>query len=84
MAQQNAVVRAYNAVELKASEARNNCGPAPIDHAGQAALENSDLSGEAFDAAYNELFTTVHKLSQSTANTDELADKVRRLRFEIQ
>jgi hypothetical protein len=79
-----AVVRAYNAAELKASDVRSGCGAAPIDHAAQAALENSDLSGPAFGDAYDEVFETIHKLSQATNDTDAMAESIRRLRFELQ
>ena len=78
----NAVWAAYNAAELKAREARNNCGPAPIDHAAQAALENCGISGDEFEAAYTEVFTTVHRLV-SKYDTDTAANKIQRLRYEL-
>jgi len=83
MARNSAIVRAYNAAELKATDARDECGPAPIDHAAQAALENTELAGAEFNDAYSEVFTTIHRLSQSTEDTDELANKIQRLRLEL-
>ena len=77
-----AVWAAYNAAELKARDARENCGPAPIDHATQAALENCGITGEEFDAAYTEVFTTVHRLLDKY-DTNTAADKIQRLRYEV-
>jgi len=73
---------AYNAAELKASDARDDCDPAPIDHAAQAALENSDLTGDDFEQAYAEVFTTIDTLV-SKYDTDTAAKKIRRLRYEL-
>jgi len=77
-----AVVRAYNAAALKATDAREECGPGPIDHAAQAALENSDVDGQQFDAAYNEVFETIHKIV-STNDTSAAADKIQRVKHEL-
>jgi hypothetical protein len=87
MAQQTAtddtaIWSAYNAAELKARDARNDCGPAPIDHVAQAALENTTLTGDDFDAAYAEVFTTINTLV-SKYDTDTAADKIQRLRYEL-
>ena len=81
-ANNKAVWAAYNAAELKARDARDNCGPAPIDHAAQAALENCGITGDEFTAAYTEVFTTVHRLV-SKYDTDTAADKIQRLRYEV-
>jgi hypothetical protein len=77
-----AVWAAYNAAELKASDVRENCGPAPIDHAAQAALEHSDIRGDAFNAAYAEVFQTINTLVEKY-DTNTAAKKFRRLRLEL-
>jgi len=81
-AHDEAVWAAYNAAELKANDVREDCSPAPIDHAAQAALENSDLTGDDFEQAYAEVFTTIDTLV-GKYDTDTAAKKIRRLRYEL-
>jgi len=83
MAQNTAVARSYNAAELKAQDVRENCGPAPVDHAAQAALENTELTGDGFQTAYSEVFQTVNHF-MSEYNASEAAEKIRRLKVELQ
>jgi len=81
-AHDEAIWAAYNAAELKARDVREGCGPAPIDHAAQAALEHSDVRGDAFDTAYAEVFQTINSLVEKY-DTDTAAKKFRRLRLEL-
>lgn len=79
----NAVVRAYNSAQLKAEDARQGCGSSPIDHAAQAALENSELTGTRFETAYEEVWKTIYSLSGMCDTTDEMAEKLEQVRCEI-
>jgi len=81
-AHDEAVWAAYNAAELKANDVREDCSPAPIDHAAQAALEHSDVQGDAFNAAYAEVFQTKNTLGEKY-DTSTAAKKFRRLRLEL-
>jgi hypothetical protein len=81
-AHDEAIWAAYNAAELKANDVREDCSPAPIDHAAQAALEHSDVQGDAFNAAYAEVFQTINTLVEKY-DTSTAAKKFRRLRLEL-
>ena len=81
-AHDEAVWAAYNAAELKANYVREDCSPAPIDNAAQAALEHSDVQGDAFNAAYAEVFQTINTLVEKY-DTSTAAKKFRRLRLEL-
>lgn len=76
-----AVCRAIDAAALKASEARNDCGHEPIDHASQAALENSDLvvdsnQNSIFARAYSEVFVTTDYAVKADRNTSDILNQV--------
>jgi hypothetical protein len=79
----NAVVRAYNAAQLKAEEMRNNGASHPVDTAAQAALENSELTGTRFDTAYEEAWVTIYSLAGMCKTTDEMADRLEQVRHEL-
>jgi len=79
----NAVVDAYNAAQLKAEEVPDNPVGHPVDHAAQAALENSPLAGARFETAYEELWKTIYSLSGMCDSTDEMADKLEQVRIEL-
>jgi len=81
-AKNEAIWAAYNAAELKAADVRDDCGPAPVDHAAQAALENSHVTGDGFDSAYSEVFQTIHHLMTHN-DSDKAAEKIQRLRYEL-
>jgi len=79
----NAIVGALNAAALKADDANNACAPAPIDHAAQAALENSPLTGQLFGAAYDDVYHTINHLAGETDTTDDLAAALERVKTEL-
>ena len=72
----NAVVRAVNAAALKADDARDDCPHAPIDHASQAALENTSLTGRRFETAYAEVFATTMYAVNTDADTAAVLEQV--------
>ncbi len=79
----NAVTNAYNAATLKAEDVPQKTIGHPIDHAAQAALENSSLTGTRFETAYEELWMTIYHLSGVCETTDEMAEQLDRVKHEI-
>lgn len=79
----NAIVDAYNAASLKAEDVPQNPIGHPVDHASQAALENSTLTGSRFETAYEEVWQTIYHLSGACANTDKMAEQLDRIKTEI-
>jgi hypothetical protein len=79
----NAVVRAYNAAQLKAEEMRNDGPSHPVDHSAQASLENSELTGTWFDTAYEEVWCTIYSLAGMCDTTDEMAKRLEQVRVEL-
>jgi len=82
MEHNSARLKAYNAAELKAGSVAETCGPAPIDHAAQAALENTDLTGDEFNEVYDEVGMSVHRLTNKY-NPSKAAKKLQRLKYEL-
>ena len=72
----NAVARSINAAALKADDARDDCPHAPIDHASQAALENSPLTGRRFETAYSEVFATTRYAVNADGDTAAVLERV--------
>jgi hypothetical protein len=79
----NAITTAYNAARLKAEEAPQNPIGHPVDHAAQASLENSELTGSRFETAYEELWMSIYSLSGMCDSTDEMAEKLEQIRVEL-
>jgi hypothetical protein len=79
----NAIITAYNAAELKAYDVPQNPIGHPVDHAAQASLENSQLTGQRFESAYEEVWTTIYSLSDICDSTDEMAEKLDQIRTEL-
>jgi hypothetical protein len=78
-----AVCRAIDAAALKASDARDNCGHEAIDHASQAALENSGLvvdsnQNSRFARAYSEVFVTTDYAVKADRDTSDILEQVHR------
>ena len=76
----NAVVRAVDAAAMKADDSRDECPHAPIDHASQAALENSTLTGRRFQTAYDEVFANTYYAVNADGDT---ADTLGRIKHEL-
>jgi len=72
----NAVARSIDAAALKADDARDDCPHAPIDHASQAALENTSLTGRRFETAYAEVFATTMYAVNADADTAAVLERV--------
>jgi len=79
----NAIATAYNAAELKAYEVPEKPIGHPVDHAAQASLENSELTGARFETAYEEVWKTIYTLSGMCDTTDEMAAKLDQIRTEL-
>lgn len=79
----NAITDAYNAAKLKAEEVPQKPIGHPVDHAAQASLENSALTGARFETAYEEVWKTIYGLSGMCDSTDEMAEKLEQVRVEL-
>jgi len=79
----NAVADAYNAATLKAEDSPQNPIGHPVDHAAQASLENSPLTGTRFETAYEEVWQTIYHLSGACDTTDEMAEQLARVKQEL-
>jgi len=73
----NAVIRGLNSAALKADDVRDGCGHAPIDHASQAALENSELTGRRFEVAYSEVFASTLYAVKSDKDTADVLEHIK-------
>ena len=73
----NAVIRAVDAAAMKAEDSRDDCPHAPIDHASQAALENSTLTGRRFQTAYDEVFANTHHAVNADGNTVDVLARIK-------
>ena len=76
-AYKNAVVRAIDAAAMKADDSRDDCPHAPIDHASQAALENSELTGSRFDVAYREVFANTRYAIKSDRDASDVLAQIK-------
>jgi hypothetical protein len=79
----NAVKNAYNAAALKAEDSHPNPIGYPVDHASQASLENSPLTGTRLETAYEEVWETIYHLSNRCDSTDAMADKLTQIKHEL-
>jgi hypothetical protein len=72
-----AVIRALDAAKLKAADIDREQHTS-IDHASQAALEASGVTGRAFDRAYDEVFPTTWYAVRSDAPAEDVLNRVHR------
>jgi hypothetical protein len=59
------------------TQVRDDCPHGPIDHASQAALESTDVTGADFDRAYSDVFATTRHAVNAERDTADVLAQVR-------
>jgi hypothetical protein len=71
-----AVIRGVDAARMKASDIRNPTPHAPVDHASQAALRSSPVTGGAFETAYDEVFLNTWYAHSAAGDTVDVLERI--------